>query len=191
MFSYWEQNTWLSSIDFCVVGSGIVGLNTAIHLKEKFPDKQVVVLERGILPCGASTKNAGFACIGSLSELADDLSRLSKDEVLALIERRWEGLLLLRKNLGDSEIDFQQHGGFELFTADQSELYDHCLDLQAELNNDLQSVFNKAVYERADPLISQFGFNGVSHLIKNTVEGQLDTGKMMARLIQKIGRAHV
>jgi gamma-glutamylputrescine oxidase len=185
MFSYWEKNTWLSSIDFCIVGSGIVGLNTAISLKEKFPGKRVIVLERGILPSGASTKNAGFACIGSLSELAEDLSKHSKDEVLTLIERRWEGLLLLRKNLGDAEIDFQQHGGFELFTTEQSQLFERWLALKDDLNKDLKPIFKTTVYRQSDHQISQFGFKGVSHLIKNSVEGQLDTGMMMARLLQK------
>ena len=70
--SYWEQNTWLNDIDVAVVGSGIVGLCCAIRLKERFPEKKIVVFERGQLPSGASTKNAGFACFGSTSELLDD-----------------------------------------------------------------------------------------------------------------------
>ena len=33
--SYWELKTWLNNIDYAVVGSGIVGLSTALHLKNK------------------------------------------------------------------------------------------------------------------------------------------------------------
>ena len=36
--SYWEIKSWLSNIDYTIVGSGIVGLNCALRLKEKFPD---------------------------------------------------------------------------------------------------------------------------------------------------------
>jgi glycine/D-amino acid oxidase-like deaminating enzyme len=72
--SYWEIKSWLQNIDFTVIGSGIVGLNCAIQLKERFPVAKVLVLEKGILPQGASTKNAGFACFGSLSELIADLN---------------------------------------------------------------------------------------------------------------------
>ncbi len=28
--SYWEYKTWLSNIDYTIVGSGIVGLNCAL-----------------------------------------------------------------------------------------------------------------------------------------------------------------
>lgn len=63
--SYWERKTFLKDIDYIVIGAGIVGFSCAYHLKEKFPSAKVVVLERGYLPTGASSKNAGFACFGS------------------------------------------------------------------------------------------------------------------------------
>ena len=71
--SYWEQKTWLNNIDYAVVGSGIVGLSTALHLKIKQPNAKIIILEKGLFPQGASTKNAGFACFGSLSEILKDL----------------------------------------------------------------------------------------------------------------------
>ena len=49
-FSYWEYKEWFTNNDFVVVGSGIVGLNCAIHLKERFPKSKVIVLEKGLLP---------------------------------------------------------------------------------------------------------------------------------------------
>ena len=73
IFSYWENKTWLSNIDFVVVGSGIVGLNCALELRTKHPKSKIVVLEKGLIPYGASSRNAGFACFGSLSEIIDDL----------------------------------------------------------------------------------------------------------------------
>lgn len=63
-FSFWETQTYLSDIDLIVIGSGIVGLSTAISYKQKNKNAKVIVLERGVLPTGASTKNAGFACFG-------------------------------------------------------------------------------------------------------------------------------
>ena len=36
------------------------------------PKSKVLILERGIFPNGASTKNAGFATFGSLSEIISD-----------------------------------------------------------------------------------------------------------------------
>ncbi len=67
--SYWEIKSWLSNIDYTIVGSGIVGLNCAIFLKEKYPKSKILILEKGIMPQGASSKNAGFACFGSTSRI--------------------------------------------------------------------------------------------------------------------------
>jgi flavin-dependent dehydrogenase len=91
MFSFWEQVTWFEHVEFCIVGSGIVGLSAAIQLRRKHPKAKILVLERGVLPNGASTKNAGFACFGSLSEIVSDLKTMSEDQVIQLIENRWKG----------------------------------------------------------------------------------------------------
>ena len=113
MLSFWEKKEFLKH-DFIIVGSGITGLSTAIALKEKMPNKRILVLERSILPTGASTKNAGFACIGSLTELLDDLETMSEDAVLQLVEQRWQGLQKLRQRLGDKNLDYQELGSYEL-----------------------------------------------------------------------------
>ena len=105
--SYWEIKNWFTNVDYTVVGSGIVGLHAALRLRERFPKSKIIVLEKGVLPQGASTKNAGFACFGSLSEIIDDLKSHSEEEVINLIQKRWEGLKLLRKRIGDEKLDFK------------------------------------------------------------------------------------
>ena len=44
MLSFWEEK--LLDYDYAIVGGGILGLYTAIELKRRFPDAQIVVLER-------------------------------------------------------------------------------------------------------------------------------------------------
>ena len=124
--SYWEIKSWLTNIDFTIVGSGIVGLNCALNLKERFPKANILVLEKGTLPQGASTKNAGFACFGSLSEILDDLKSHTEADVLELVKKRMIGLQLLRKTLGDKTMNYQQLGGYELFTKEDG-LLEQCL----------------------------------------------------------------
>ncbi|HRG43667.1 MAG TPA: FAD-dependent oxidoreductase, partial [Saprospiraceae bacterium] len=71
--SYWEDIGYLRSPDCLIVGAGLVGMCTALNLKELNPSLDVLVVERGPFSQGASTKNAGFACFGSASELLEDV----------------------------------------------------------------------------------------------------------------------
>lgn len=188
-FSYWEHDSWFSNIDFTIVGSGITGLNCALQLKTKYPSAKVLVLERGLLPNGASTKNAGFACFGSLSEIIADLQHHSEEEVVELVRKRVEGLQILRENLGDTNLDLQVHGGYELFTANDREVYETCLSKMPKINSLLKPIFGADVYCVTG---NKFGFGRIQEdLIFNAFEGQLDTGKMMSALLQKVQAAGV
>ncbi len=124
--SYWEKKEWFNNIDTLIIGSGIVGLSSAIEILKKNPNQKLLILKKGFLPQRASTKNAGFACFGSLSEILDDLKILNKIEVTSLIQSRWNGLKLLRENLGDKNIDYKSYGGYELFFKNQESLFNDC-----------------------------------------------------------------
>jgi glycine/D-amino acid oxidase-like deaminating enzyme len=181
--SYWELKNWFTNVDFTIVGSGIVGLHCALNLRERFPESKILILEKGILPQGASTKNAGFACFGSLSEIIDDLKTHSEEEVIQLIEKRWNGLQLLRKNLGDSAIDFKPYGGYELFLKEDESTYNECLQKMPFVNEILKSIFKSDVFTKE---IDRFDFqNTNNYSIFNPFEGQIDTGNMMQALLKK------
>ena len=156
--SYWEHKTWLSNIDYAIIGSGIVGLSCALELQQQNPNAKIVVLERGILPSGASTKNAGFACFGSLSEIIDDLKTHTPQEVVSLVLQRVEGLQLLRDTLGDAQIGFQQYGGYEVFTDNDTSLYQDCIAKMDLVNNLLRPIFNDDVFSRVS---NTFNFGNV------------------------------
>jgi gamma-glutamylputrescine oxidase len=181
-FSYWEQKQFLSQNDVIVIGSGIVGLSTAIFLKKKSPKLKVLIIERGVLPSGASTKNAGFACFGSPTEILDDLKQSSKDSVLSTIEMRWQGLELLRTTLSDKLIDYKPLGGFEIFSDKLA--YENCLTELSFLNSFIKEAIGKpTTYQAKHEAISENGFKTIKGVIKNRYEGQLDTGKMMHSLL--------
>ncbi|WP_242916570.1 NAD(P)/FAD-dependent oxidoreductase [Pontibacter liquoris] len=185
--SFWERDAYFGKLDILIIGSGIVGLNAALHLKTNQPQLKVMVVERGLLPTGGSSKNAGFACFGSPSELLEDLAYHSEEAVFGLVERRWRGLQRLRQNLGDAVLDYHRWGGYELFEAQQEPLYAECLAQLPYLNKQLQSITGEpAVYRAADHKIDTFGFKQVHHLLESTAEGQLDTGKMILALTQKV-----
>ena len=182
-FSYWEHKTWLSNIDYTVIGSGITGLSCALQLRRKYPEAKILVLERGMLPNGASTKNAGFACFGSLSEIIDDLQTHTEQEVIDLVSRRTEGLQLLRSTLGDQAIKYEQYGGYELFLEEDASLFEACNSKLEYINELLKPVFNEDVFSIAK---DTFGFKKVvQNYIFNKFEGQIDTGAMMQSLLHK------
>lgn len=181
--SYWELKNWFTNIDYTIVGSGIVGLHAALRLREKYPEAKILILEKGMLPEGASTKNAGFACFGSLSEIIDDLKSHSEEEVINLIKKRWEGLQLLRKRLGDQAIDFKPFGGYELFVKDDESTYSQCLQKLPFINDILKPIFKADVFEKN---LDRFGFQNIQeYSIFNPFEAQIDTGNMMQALLKQ------
>lgn len=95
MLSYWEQESFLA-YDHIIIGAGIVGLSVSIEFALRYPNQKILILERGWLPSGASTRNAGFACMGSASELLEDLNLMSETAVFSLFEKRKKGLEKLR-----------------------------------------------------------------------------------------------
>ena len=180
--SYWEIKSWLTNVDYTIVGSGIVGLNCALQLKKRFPKANILILEKGTLPQGASTKNAGFACFGSLSEIVADLKTHTEQEVLDLVQKRVKGLQKLRDNLGDKTIDYQQLGGYELFNTN-SDLFETCLHQKTLVNNLLKPVFEDNVFSLKE---NRFGFKNIKNqYCFNQFEGQIDTGRMMEALLKK------
>lgn len=187
--SFWEYKSWLSNIDYTVVGSGIVGLNCAISLRKKHPHARILILEKGILPQGASTKNAGFACFGSISEILADLKTHTEEEVFELVRMRWEGITLLRDFIGDSSMDYQQNGGHELFFSSNLEHYELCRQEMAVINELLFPIFRRSAFEVVP---NSFSFKQVhKYFLSNMQEGQIDTGKMMRSLLEKAHQGHI
>lgn len=181
MLSFWEKNSFLN-YDIIIIGSGILGLSTACEIKERFPAKNILVLERGILPTGASTKNAGFLCFGSLTEILSDIKLKGEAETLSLVEKRWAGINYLKQRLSENKIGYHSYGGYDLLDTPRST----AIRKIEGVNDLLKKIFGKDVFESADGRIEEFGFNSqiVSHLVYSPFEAQIDTGEMMKTLIK-------
>tara|TARA_B100000780_G_C21112871_1_gene449904 strand:+ start:1005 stop:2129 length:1125 start_codon:yes stop_codon:yes gene_type:complete len=186
--SYWEEQTFLKNIDYTIIGSGIVGLTCALELRRLNPNSKIIILERGFLPTGASTKNAGFTCFGSPSELLDDLKNSSEESVFKLVEDRVKGLSKLRALVGDKTMDYREYGSYELF--EDANLYDECIANINYLNKQLHSTFNANTFN-VFTKPTEFGFDINSLLIKNNFEGQINTGLMMQKLLELVQQANI
>lgn len=181
-FSFWEREEWLKSPDLFIVGAGIVGASVALFYKEKYPGHDVVIADRAFAPYGASTRNAGFACIGSISEHLADIKKAGEETVFNRIERRWNGLQLLRKTIGDENMDYIHTGGFEIFKDDKK--FARSRDEIDRVNQILEDRIGiKEIYSATE-------YQGYP-AIKNRVEGAINSGMLMRHLHEKLSKAGV
>lgn len=181
-YSTWETSEWLKSPDLIIVGAGITGASTALFYKHKYPNHDVLILERGPMPLGASTRNAGFACIGSISEHLSDMKSAGEDVVLNRITRRWNGLNKLRSVMGDGEIGYNSVGGHEIF-ADRK-IFEMCREQIPVLNRQLQERLGIGKVYR------ETKFEGYPAIF-NRVEGSINSGQLMRNLHRRLSDAGV
>lgn len=188
--SVWERESFFAPADIIIAGSGFVGLWSAYYLKKKAPKLSITILERGLIPTGASTRNAGFACFGSLTELIADAGKMGEDKMLELVEMRYKGLRRISKVFSDKEIDFQQHSGYDLITGDNIDINELRSQID-RLNLPLKKIVGlQKTFRMANDKLADFGFTGIQHLIENKAEGQLHSGLLcqaLLKLVQSMG----
>jgi glycine/D-amino acid oxidase-like deaminating enzyme len=182
---------------------------TAYEAIQKNPKLNITILERGVIPSGASTRNAGFSCFGSVSELMYDVQLMGETAMLETVKMRYDGLQRIQKVFKAKEIDYNQWGGYELFEGKKkakdskgklnkgsnsamSDLYDI-----SKLENDI-AYLNKIlapalktpkkngkylpIYTNASKDIKKLGFQGIEALAFNQLEGQLNSAKLVLAL---------
>lgn len=187
MISIWEKESFFAPQDIVIAGSGFVGLWSAFQLKKRNPKLQITIVDRGFIPTGASTRNAGFACFGSLSEVVYDAKTMGTDKMLQLVEMRFKGLERIQKYFDGDLIDFELCGGYELY-----DFKDKGSSQQLQENIEyINSLFKpitgkKKTYKLVDDDITAFGFGNTKHLVKNNLEGYLHSGKLVQALLSKV-----
>ena len=208
--SVWEQSTYFAPKDLVIVGCGFVGLWTAYEAIHQNPKLNITILERGTIPSGASTRNAGFSCFGSVSELMSDIQLMGEAAMLETVKMRYDGLQRIQEVFKAKVIDYNQWGGYELFegkktnkntkaskankgaSIDESALYD-ISKLESDiayLNKILAPALKTPkkngkylpIYTNASKDINKLGFQGIEALAFNQLEGQLNSAKLVLAL---------
>lgn len=182
-YSFWEKYFIESPADVTIIGSGIVGLSTAISIKESRPDISVKIIERGAMPYGASTKNAGFSCFGSVSELLDDIKNMGEEACMDVVRMRWRGLQKLKKRVGELSLEYDHCGGSELFRSKDILLKESCLDGLEKCNRLIKTHLGLDDCYSLKKNNTLKGFDEVS--ILNQYEGTINPVSMMNELIRK------
>jgi gamma-glutamylputrescine oxidase len=189
--SLWEKESFYSPSDIIIAGNGFTGLWSAYYLKKKHPRLAITIIDRGIIPTGASTRNAGFACFGSVTELIKDSAMMGEERMLWLVEMRYRGLSRIKKVFRKKDIDYINSGGYEIIPASKDDRYSE-LEWQVKLLNKIVSPIldRQKIYRFADDKIKEFGLAEVGHIISNDLEGCLHPGKlcqMLLQLVQSMG----
>ncbi|NBP06318.1 MAG: FAD-binding oxidoreductase [Bacteroidetes bacterium] len=170
--SFWEQQ-WLKNADILIIGSGIVGLQTARHIKNQWPHREVWVIDRAPMSLGASTRNAGFACFGSMGEILDDISRTDENTAYALYEKRYKGLQQLLADFGETAIGYEKTGGYEIFTPEDHAEYETIAANMNRVNNTLESVAGEKPFQLKST--SKLGMKVLENGVYTPLEGMVQT----------------
>lgn len=173
--SYWEYDQLTRRKNVIVIGAGIVGLSAAIELAKARPNWNITVVDKETLGCAASTRNAGFACFGTVSEIVSDWSTYGHERTHDLIQMRRKGLELLLSTYDADDIGYTRCGGAELFRRDEdgAPYIDRVEEVNSFIGEDIFHIKKKNVVHR----ISE-------HTIYNPQEGYLHTGKLYDTIVR-------
>lgn len=186
--SWWEKDQLLGPFDFLIIGGGFVGRYTALMLSEKHPKAQIGIVDRSPFGAGASTRNAGFATFGNVTEILDDLRHMSYGEVCGLIADRYQGLQWIQKRYTPSDFDYIASGGWELFYTGLE------ADRALEKLDQVQSIMQEATGHRdvfQAKNTDSLGFVCAQKGIHNPYEGQLHPVKLLGLIDKELNQAHV
>lgn len=176
--SLWERETYYAKNDIIIIGGGLMGLWTAIELINKNPLQKITILERNVTPLGASTRNAGFACFGSLTELLADEKRMGTEAMLQVVAMRHKGIQKIKQFVTNTSIDLDPCGGYEpLLNYHSSELLS---DQIHYLNQLLQSITDEPnTFINASSNIGAIGLKNFDYLVYNPLEAGIHSGKLV------------
>jgi gamma-glutamylputrescine oxidase len=189
--SIWEKESFYAPQDIIIVGAGLMGLWAALELKKGNEHLRITLVERNTTPLGASTRNAGFACFGSPTELIHDAETMGTDAMLAIVEMRYKGIEKIKQHFSHVQTQFDQCGGYECINKN----YSHWNELAGKiewLNRLLKDITgNEKIFSESNSKLAEFGLQGFDALIENPSEAALHSGSLLQALTQKVQSAGI
>lgn len=181
--SVWEKEAWLAPADVAIAGAGFLGLWTALEMKRRAPQLRILVLEQAAIPLGASTRNAGFACFGSPSELLHDAQHMGTTAMLDVVDMRFRGIQKIRETFEADTFGFEPCGGFECYET----VPDDFEDAITQLNQWLAPIMGvNDTYSNVTAELASMRMEGFAGMYKNALEGCIHSGRLVQVLTQYV-----
>jgi glycine/D-amino acid oxidase-like deaminating enzyme len=136
LYEYFTDNYWFKTVDLenqvineplrgshsadiVIVGGGYTGLSAAYHIRQRYPEKHIVLLEGACCGYGASGRNGGF-CIGT--DLIEKIDEDSDSDILQKnLDVSFYGLNFIKRMIAEYgvECDLEENGMLEVALSDK------------------------------------------------------------------------
>ena len=135
LYEYSIDNYWFRSVDFenqpihaplrgshradvVIVGGGYTGLSAAYHIHQRFPDKQIALVEGARCGYGASGRNGGF-CV--TTDWIDGLEDLDLETRQLALDVAADGLRQIKHLIAEHglECDLEETGMLDVALTDK------------------------------------------------------------------------
>jgi len=200
LYEYFVDNYWFKTVDLenqkinaplrgshnadiVIVGGGYTGLSAAYHIKEKFPERHIVLLEGACCGYGASGRNGGF-CIGT--DLLNETSAADPEARQKNLDVSFYGLNFIKRMISEYgvECDLEENGMLEVALNDK-----HVRGLE-EFQNWLKSFGLDSTLLRGEELKKEIKSPRFIAGLKILGGGILDPAKLargMKRVVEEVG----
>jgi glycine/D-amino acid oxidase-like deaminating enzyme len=130
LYEYFVDNFWMKAAsienqkineplreshnaDIVIIGGGYSGLSSAYNIRQKFPDKRIVLLEGAYCGYGASGRNGGFCVATALLGGMEEVDAQTQEE---LLEVSLYGIKQIKHLISKHGVDcdFEENGMLEL-----------------------------------------------------------------------------
>ena len=169
--------------DVVIVGGGYTGLSAAYHIREKFPEKEIVLLEGACCGYGASGRNGGFCIATDLIKQVDkDDAELRRNN----LEVSFYGLNFIKRMVAEHGVqcDLEENGmlGVALNEKQAHDLEDYQAKLAAYGLN--------STYLQADELESEIRsprFIAALDIPYGAILNPAKLAREMKRVVEEVG----
>ncbi|NQU29839.1 MAG: FAD-dependent oxidoreductase [Anaerolineae bacterium] len=200
LYEYFVDNFWFNSVDLenqkinqplrgshkadvVIVGGGFTGLSAAYHIRQKFPEKKIVLLEGACCGYGASGRNGGF-CIGT--DLLNETSPADPEARQNNLDISFYGLNFIKRMISEHgvECDLEENGMLEVAFNEK-----HIRGLE-EFRDHLKSFGLDSTLLRGDELETEIKSSRFIAGLKNPHGATLNPAKLareMKRVVEEGG----